>query len=212
MGFSMKVFYGALIALYAVWFAWYGGSGEPVTKAELDVYLSEMVDKSQSTPEKIQETTELMQRLAEFDTGDEFLMVNLMKFRERALYPADSEWAAETDALAADARYTEGVFKELFVRGSLPVLAGPIIGVFMIDDDWRDWDSVGIVRYRSVKDMLDMIVGMADSGLAEHKFASMEQTHVFPMVPAISLVFVRTLFAFVLIALALIVRVVFARQ
>jgi len=33
----------------------------------------------------------------------------------------------------------------------------------MLDEDWGE---IAIVRYRSVKGMLDMIVGMADSGLA----------------------------------------------
>lgn len=207
----MKIFYGVLLAIYAAWFAWYGGTGEPVSQQQLKAYVSKMSAMSKSSPEALQETTELMHRLAEFDTGNEFLMVNLIKYREKALYPADSEWANETDALAADARYSAGVVKELFKRGSLPVLMGPVIGVFMIDDDWRHWDVVGIVRYRSVTDMLDMIVGMADSGLAVHKFASIEQTHVFPIDPKISLLTIRSLVALAFFALAVMVRLVVVR-
>jgi hypothetical protein len=149
-----------------------------------------------------------MHNLAALDTGNEFLMVNLIKYREKAAYPADSAWAEETDARAADGRYTQGVVKELFARGALPVLKSNVIGSFMIDEDWRDWDEVSIVRYRSVKDMLDMIVGMADSGLAVHKFASIEQTHVFPVEPVISLFSVRFLFALVLFFIAVVVRTV----
>ncbi|MEM8499409.1 MAG: hypothetical protein AAF542_15400 [Pseudomonadota bacterium] len=202
----MKVFYATLLVVYGAWFVWYGGTGDPVTDSELDVYVSEMTEKSKSGPETVSETTVLMRRLAEFDTGNEFLMVNLIKYRDQAIYPKDSEWAEETDALAADARYSNGVVKELLTRGSLPILSGSVIGKFMIDEDWRDWDVVAIVRYRSVKDMLDMIVGMADSGLAEHKFASIEQTHVFPIEPEISLFSLRTLVALLLLSLALIVR------
>lgn len=204
----MKIFCAVLSIIYASWFSWYGGSGEPVTKAELEVYVTSMATKLPSGAEKIAETTELMHRLAAFDTGNEYLMINLIKYRDKAVYPADSAWANETDAQAADGRYTQGVVKELFVRGGLPVLKSNVIGTFMFDEDWRDWDEVSIVRYRSVKDTLDMIVGMADSGLAVHKFASIEQTHVFPAEPVISLFSVRLLLALVLFLIAVIVRAV----
>ena len=204
----MKIFYAVLTVIYVGWFAWYGGSGEPVSKAELESYITSMKEKSPSGPERIAETTELMNRLADFDTGNEYLMINLIKYRDKAVYPADSVWADETDARAADGRYTQGVVKELFIRGGLPVLKSNVIGTFMLDEDWRDWDEVSIVRYRSVKDMLDMIVGMADSGLAVHKFASIEQTHVFPAEPVISLFSIRLLLALVLFVIAVVVRAV----
>ena len=204
----MKIFYAVLTVIYVGWFAWYGGSGEPVSKAELESYITSMKEKSPSGPERIAETTELMNRLAAFDTGNEYLMINLIKYRDKAVYPADSVWADETDARAADGRYTQGVVKELFIRGGLPVLKSNVIGTFMLDEDWRDWDEVSIVRYRSVKDMLDMIVGMADSGLAVHKFASIEQTHVFPAEPVISLFSIRLLLALVLFVIAVVVRAV----
>lgn len=198
----MKIFYGVLIVTYVGWFVWYGGHGEPVTEKELASYIALLHEKSSSTPEKQADIVTLMKRLAESDSGNEFLMVNLMKYREKAIYPPDSEWGGEVDAMAADARYASGVIKELLVRGSLPILKASTTGVFIIDEDWREWDDVAIVRYRSVRDMLDMIVGMADSGLAVHKFASIEQTHVFPTAPVISLFSLRLLFALLLFTLA----------
>ncbi len=207
----MKMFYAVLTVMYVGWFSWYGGRGEPVTEAELNTYITSMAQKSPSGPEKIAEATELMHRLAAFDTGNEYLMINLIKYRDKAVYPADSAWANETDAKTADGRYTQGVIKELFVRGGLPVLKSNVIGTFLLDEDWRDWDEVSIVRYRSVKDTLDMIVGMADSGLAVHKFASIEQTHVFPAEPVISLFSIRLLFALVLCLIAVVVRTVVSK-
>ena len=208
LGKVMKYFYGFLIAIYAAWFTWYGGSGEPVTAQELAAYISDMKSKSNSSQESRDEAEELMHHLAESDSGGEFLMINLMKYRDKALYPADSLWADETDAMLADKRYSDGVVKELLARGSLPILKAKTTGVFIIDEDWRDWDEVAIVRYRSVKDMLDMIVDMADSGLSVHKFASMEQTHVFPAQPSISLFSVRLLFALLLFFIATVVTLI----
>ena len=68
------------------------------------------------------------------------------------------------------------------------------------------------MRYRSAEDMLDMIIGMADSGLAVHKYASIEKTHVFPIEPVISLFFLRTLLALLLFATAMLVRGVVLRK
>jgi hypothetical protein len=210
-GAVMKIFYAVLTVIYVAWFAWYGGTGKPVTETELASYVTSLKERSPSGPERIGEASELMHRLAAFDTGNEYLMINLIKYRDKALYPADSAWANETDVRAADGRYTQGVVKELLMRGGLPVLKSNVIGTFMLDEDWRDWDEVSIVRYRSVKDMLDMIVGMADNGLAVHKFASIEQTHVFPAEPVISLFSIRLLFALVLFFIAVMVRTVVAK-
>ena len=157
----MKIFYGFLVAIYALWFVWYGGSGQPMTQAQVDEYIEIYKSKSRADALSRQETLTLIERLAAFDTGNEYLMVNLIRYRDKAKYPADSAWAAETDALAADARYSQGVVVELLKRGGIPILKGKTIGVFMIDADWHDWDDFAVVRYRSAEDMLDMIIGMA---------------------------------------------------
>ena len=201
----MKFFYGILVAVYIAWFIWYGGNGVPITDKELEQHIALMKKKSSSSEIKQAETEVLMRKLAMSDSGGDFLMVNLIRFRPVALYPEDSIWANETDALAADGRYTAGVIKELLARGSLPILKADTTNVFIVDEDWRNWDVVAIVRYRSVKDMLDMIVGMADSGLAIHKFASIEQTHVFPVQPVINLFSVRFLLALLLFSLAIVI-------
>lgn len=208
----MKSFYGFLVAIYALWFVWYGGSGQPMTQAQVDEYIEIYKSKSRADALSRQETLTLIERLAAFDTGNEYLMVNLIRYRDKAKYPADSAWAAETDALAADARYSQGVVVELLKRGGIPILKGKTIGVFMIDADWHDWDDFAVVRYRSAEDMLDMIIGMADSGLAVHKYASIEKTHVFPVEPIISLFFVRTLLALLLFATAMLVRGIVLRK
>ena len=208
----MKIFYGFLVAIYALWFVWYGGSGQPMTQAQVDEYIEIYKSKSHADAVRQQETLTLIERLAAFDTGNEYLMVNLIRYRAQAKYPADSAWANETDALAADARYSQGVVVELLKRGGIPLLKGNAIGVFMVDADWHDWDDFAVVRYRSAEDMLDMMMAMADTGLAEHKYASIEQTHVFPVEPVISLFFVRSLLALLLFAIAMLMRGVVLRK
>ncbi len=146
-----------------------------------------------------------MQKLAATDDGDEYLMVNLIRYREKAVYPAASPWADDPDPMAADARYSQGIVPQLLKRGSLPVVFGDVLGPFINDGDRKEWDRVGLVRYRSARDMLDMMVAMSATDLASHKWASIEETHVFPMKPVISLFTVRLLVAGILLVLALLV-------
>ena len=61
---------------------------------------------------------------------------------------------------------------------------------------------VAMVRYRSVRDMLQMMVEMSSTDLADHKWAAIEQTHVFPVKPKISLVSLRLMIGILLLLFA----------
>ncbi len=201
----MRIFYAVLVLIYISWFAWYGGSGEPVTEAELESYLEIVKGNAESRGADPGHALDYMQRLASSDDGDEFLMVNLIRYRSKAEYPEGSPWADDPDPMAADARYNRGIVPQLLKRGSLPVVFGEVLGPFINDPGGEEWDRVGMVRYRSARDMLDMIVEMSTTDLATHKWASIEQTHVFPMKPTVSLFTVRLLVASVLLFFALLV-------
>ena len=143
-----------------------------------------------------------MRRLAEKDDGNEFIMVNLIRFRETSLYSKDSPWVAETDPMIADARYGDGVIPLLLKRGSLPVFVSSVSGGFINETTHDEWDMVAMVRYRSVRDMLQMMVEMSSTDLADHKWAAIEQTHVFPVKPKISLVSLRLMIGILLLLFA----------
>ena len=42
----MKIFYAVLLLVYLLGLSWYGGSGDPVTHAELESYISAMVSNA----------------------------------------------------------------------------------------------------------------------------------------------------------------------
>ena len=197
----MKIFYAVLLLAYLLGLSWYGGSGDPVKDAELESYIKALVSNADVRGRDTDKAVNYMRRLAEKDDGNEFIMVNLIRFRETSLYSKDSPWVAETDPMIADARYGDGVIPLLLKRGSLPVFVSSVSGGFINETTHSEWDMVAMVRYRSVRDMLQMMVEMSSTDLADHKWAAIEQTHVFPVKPKISLLSLRlmigiTLFLF----------------
>ena len=198
----MKIFYAGLLLVYLLGLSWYGGSGDPVKDAELESYIKALVSNADVRGRDTDKAVNYMRRLAEKDDGNEFIMVNLIRFRETSLYSKDSLWADETDPMLADARYGDGVIPLLLKRGSLPIFVSSVSGRFINETTHGEWDMVAMVRYRSVRDMLQMMVEMSSTDLADHKWAAIEQTHVFPVKPKISLVSLRLMIGILLLLFA----------
>jgi hypothetical protein len=202
----MRIFYLVLVVLYGSWFWWYGGRGEPITHEEVDQYLEQVKANVRAKGrEPDDRVLKEFESLAITDDGNEYFMVNLMRWREQAKYAPDSPWANDPDPMAANERYMAGIVPALLRHGGLPVFAGEPSGRFIEDGDARPWDSFVIVRYRSVRDMLEMVAEPAMIEFSPHKWASIEETHVFPVRPMVSLIMVRLTVAVLLIGLALVV-------
>ena len=164
--------------LYALFFFWYGGSSVPLTPEEADTIIDE-IEKNAKAHSGAQFDPALIDSfrvLTRNDDGHEFHMLNLMRLRQKAVYPEG---------------YAAAVIPELLIRGSLPILIGNYSSAFIPAHPASDWDQIGIVRYRSRRDMLEMAREMSLRGGGEHKWASLEETIVFPIKPVFDLVFVR---------------------
>ena len=198
----MKIFYAGLLLVYLLGLSWYGGSGDPVKVAELESYIKALTSNAGVRGKDTEKSVNYMRRLAEKDDGNEFIMVNLIRFRETSRYSKDSSWVGETDPMLADARYGDGVIPLLLKRGSLPIFVSSISGGFINETTHSEWDVVAMVRYRSVRDMLQMMVEMSSTDLADHKWAAIEQTHVFPVKPKISLLSLRLMIGITLLLFA----------
>ena len=132
-------------------------------------------------------------------------MANLLKFRQKALYPAGNSFG--DDPMAANDRYNRAIVPLLLKHGGHPVFLGQVQGRFLHPDGADDWDQVGIVRYRSRRDMFKMAIEIAGLGVDLHKWAALEKTQVFPVRPLISLAFVRITVAVILTMIVLIASI-----
>ncbi|MCR9095293.1 MAG: hypothetical protein NXI30_13820 [bacterium] len=182
--------------LYLAFLLWYGGSGTPLTPEETEAVLARIEANQSAHSAHDGDLLESFRVLASQDDGDEFYMLNLMRYRQKALYPPGAPY--DDDAQAAADRYGRAVLPALLARGSHPILMAHYAGPFIPPDASKGtWDQVGIVRYRSRRDMLDMALDLSASGGGEHKWASIEETIVMPVAPIFDFVFVRGFMAVV---------------
>ena len=186
------------VMLYLAFLFWYGGRSNPLTPAEVESLLVEI--KRQGGKQSQEGEPPLFQQfrdLAKSDDGREFYMVNLLKFRKKALYPEGSSFG--DDPMIANNRYSRAIIPLLLKHGGHPVFLGQVQGLFLHPGSADDWDQVGMVRYRSRRDMFKMAVEIAGLGVDIHKWAALEKTQVFPVKPLLHLAFIRVIVAALLL-------------
>jgi len=195
----------AFVLLYLAFLVWYGGRGKPLSQAEVESLLTEM--KRRAGKQAQEDESPLLQQFRELtqnDDGRDYYMVNLLKFRKKALYPEGSTFG--DDPLAANDRYNRAIIPLLFKNGGHPVFLGQVQGRFLHPEHADDWDQVGMVRYRSRRDMLKMAAEIAGLGVDIHKWAALEKTQVFPVKPLFNLDLIRVMVAVVLFAVAMLIH------
>lgn len=200
-----KVLAGALVALYAAFVVWYGGRGLPMSQAESDALFAQIAARASKEPNPDGHLREHLETLAAQDDGNEFFMVNLIRFRKQAQYPPGQDYPG--DARDADARYNAAIAPYLLKHGAVPILLGTPQGRFLDEPgDTTDWDRVAVVRYRSRRDLLRMVADLAGQDVAVHKWAAIEKTQVFPIQPIFSFAAVRGTVAAVLLLIGLVLH------
>ena len=185
----LKIVWVVLLAAAFVWFSiWYGGAGKPISPEEgerlLEQIRSTHPDADQSDRSFLSNVADMIPR----DDGKEFYAVNLENLKDGP------------EAREADAGYARIVMPLLFKRASHPILVSNRAGL-MLGDYGQKVDRVVIVRYRSLRDMIEMAVEPSMKEGEGLKFAALDHTEVFITRPTISFVHVRVLIALILIVL-----------
>ena len=180
----------ASVVGYVAFLLWYGGRGRAMDSKEADALLERVRSNARiADPAADPDLFESLRDVTRDDDGREFVMVNLIRYREKALYPAGYSYS--DDPHAAEARYNRSVVPLLLKRGCLPVFLGRSAGRFLAPDGAEEWDCVVLVRYRSRRDLLGMCAGLARTRADIHKWAAIDKTHVFPVHVPFSLILIR---------------------
>ena len=158
--------------------SWYTNTAGPLSETEIAAFTAQ-AERVGFAPEQV----ERLRRFMLEDSGDQFLMVNLLDL-------AEPDPARELSPEESMARYLAHMFPELFKRASHPVLTGPavyraldLVGIVGAEH----WSSAGVVRYRSRRDLMEIALNPIFNDKHEFKIAALQKTIAVPVEPQIYL-------------------------
>ena len=173
----------ALIAAYVIFWLWYTPLGGPLTANEIDQYVATLEARNADKA-----AIKQLRAFAENDDGGSFIMVNALDLKDTLEPPS----GMPADSAADDVMdvYVEHIFPALFARASHPVIAGDaiftamdIVGI----EGAESWDSAGLVRYRSKRDLLEIASNPVFGEKHDYKVAALEKTIAFPITTQVNL-------------------------
>lgn len=169
-------------ALYG-WFRWfYDNRRPPLTPAEIDDFLARLPEHSRANVEEVATLRAFLER----DDGGEFAMQNLVKLASEPIpHPETGELMPPAKVFEG---YTRVFFRALIRKGCHPGVAGRVIGGYL--DSWNvppdpGWTMIGYMRYRSRRDMLELVVDPRFANAHLFKIAATPVTMSFPTRPMI---------------------------
>lgn len=188
-----------LVALLVGFHLWHTPLGGPLTDEEIEAFITTQDEGGGADWSQDQAFIDFLRE----DDGRPFVMINLMEERVLAIYPDGFETDNVTGREAARS-YGSSVLPLLLSRGSYPVARAERRQTVInsVGDTAGQFDSLAMVRYRSRRDLLDMISSDAFLAAEPHKWASLENTLVAPSKEAMSFQLIGYLPAFLLVLLA----------
>jgi hypothetical protein len=166
------------LVLYVVFRAWYDGWRHPLTPAEVERTMAALEVQGVGTPEE----REVLRAFFAADDGREFLMLNLVRLADGPVRnPATGAMQSPRALLA---QYTGPFVRALIRRGGHPAFLAAPVGGFV--DTWgvspaAPWTMVGMMRYRSRRDLAALVTDPRFADAHPFKRAAMPVTCSFPM-------------------------------
>jgi len=159
------------LAVYVAFAAWYGGVRGPLAPAEIAAHLARLSAGGDYDADQLA----AVRAFLEADDGREFFMVNLVRMQ-----PGD---AARQEL----ERYTGPFLGALLRRAGHPAFVAPAAATYL--ERWNvapdpGWSFAGVIRYRSRRDMIELVTDPAFEPWHAHKLAAIASTLAFPVTPA----------------------------
>ena len=190
--------------IYAAFFYWYTSFGGPLSDEEIVHYTAVL-----ATAPDTKGDTQRWITFMESDTGGDFAMWNAVDLLDTPR-PTPGVEPGDTAEDVVN-RYTAPFFTMAMGRASHPVLGGVAANSAL--DIWgieggEDWDNGLLVRYRSRRDIMEMIEELTASGTDIHSFkvAAVEKTIAFPLDPWFHPGDPRLLLALIFIVIGLVMQ------
>ncbi|RIL06342.1 MAG: hypothetical protein DCC71_07050 [Proteobacteria bacterium] len=186
LGVSLSFFWvwtGAAL-LYAAFRVWYDNWRGALRPDEIERFLAALP----GTPGAGGNDADTLRRFLEADDGREFWMLNLVRLASGDV--PHPRTGAPTRAAALMREYVRGFLPVLIRHGGHPVLQARKIGGYV--DAWNvppdpGWSLVGVMRYRSRRDMVELASDPRFTAAHPFKFAAIPVTASFPTAPGLAL-------------------------
>lgn len=187
--------------IYTLFCFWYTDFGGPLSDAEVNRFIATMKTNG-SDPDVIA----FIETFALQDSGRQFLMVNNIDMNENPP-PVESAEPGES-ASSLMARYMEHMIPALLYRACHPVLMGsavyPAMDLVGIEGA-ENWDQAALFRYRSRRDLLEIVTNPAFNAKHHFKTAALDKTIAYPIETNLYIGDPRLLLGLILLALAALV-------
>jgi hypothetical protein len=170
-----------------------------LTQAEIDTMLARA--EAQGVGEANDLST--VRTFLEDDDGREFVMVNLVRVPDTMV--TDPDTGAQVPASAMMKAYSKAFVPLLLRYGGHPALATRKVGGYV--DSWMvgpdpGWSIVGFMRYRSRRDMVEMVLDPAFGAAHKYKPLGVAETFSFPTRPFLRAYVGPRVSVFLILALA----------
>jgi len=178
---TFAVWIVALVA-YAGFLGWYANWRGPLSATEVDALMADIAASGAGDVGGT-DMGELRAFLAD-DDGREFYMLNLVRFSPDPVRDAATGKLKSAEETLAG--YTGMFIPALMARGGHPAIfarkAGPFVDTWGVEPG-PDWSVIGYMRYRSRRDLAELIADPRFGGAHAFKFAAMPETASFPTQP-----------------------------
>ena len=178
---ASRVTWIVLATLYGLFFGWYTSCAGPLSAEEVEHYLR-LLEERAGEPDR--EQIAVLRTFLESDTGDDLVMWNNVDFREEPLEIDGVEPGQSAEDVLQG--YMAYMWPALLARASHPVVAGRAAGrapeMFGMEGV-RDWDQGAAMRYRSRRDLMEIVTNPAFARSHGFKIAAIEKTFAFPLDP-----------------------------
>lgn len=176
----------AAVLGYGVFWFWYVGTQRPLSGAEIDAHVATLAASGLGLPPERQAA---LRAFLEADDGGEFFMLNLVRVNPG---PVLAPGATETsDARAVLDGYTRHFMPALFRRAGHPAFFGRAAAGYL--EEWNvapdpGWTFGAAIRYRSRRDMIELVVDPRFANAHAFKAAALASTFAFPTAPGFVMV------------------------
>lgn len=169
---------------YGAFAAWYFNWRGRVQAHEVEAFVARIREANPHITDR--SIDGVLRKFLEDDDGREFFMLNLVRLSPGEV--KDPKTGALRPARDVMQDYTKRFLPALFARGGHPAMAARKVGGYV--DAWGveadpGWSIVGYMRYRSRRDMAELVSDPRFAGGHEFKVAAIPVTFSFPTQPVV---------------------------